>query len=103
MKDAKWEEIGVCGVDSGLIWLGDPCYCITPDASEHPAPTWPEFYAQLPEGADTHQFKYKHGHAGLGVVVRNWYGDGEYPVLVQRNADGHIVKAMIDFSPEEET
>jgi hypothetical protein len=36
----QWEQAGECGVDSGMIWIGDPCYCVTPDADEHPAASW---------------------------------------------------------------
>ena len=43
MKNKKWEEVGLIGVDAGLCWLGDPCYCVTPDADNHPTQTWIEF------------------------------------------------------------
>lgn len=26
----NWTQVGVIGVDSGLCWVGDPCYCVTP-------------------------------------------------------------------------
>lgn len=92
-----WEEVGVVGVDAGLIWLGDPCYCVTPDADEHPAKTWSEFCGMLPKQATaTQQFNYKMGHRGLGVCVSSGYGDGCYPVEVKRQ-NGRIKEVRIKF------
>jgi hypothetical protein len=91
----EWEHAGVIGVDAGLCWIGDPCYCVTPDCSEHPAKTWPEFCDQL--DGDTLQWNYKAGHEGLGVSVRTGYGDGTYPVFVRRNSEGLIAEVKVVF------
>jgi len=93
----RWEQVGVCAVDSGMIWIGDPAYCVTPDADSHPAATWMEFCDQV-EGMDgAKQFNFKLGQPGLGVCVYSGYGDGIYPVYVRRDANGRVKEARIVF------
>jgi hypothetical protein len=93
----QWEQAGVCGVDSGMIWIGDPSYCVTPDAEDHPAATWMEFCRQTDDMEAAKQFHFARGHAGLGVCVRSGYGDGLYPVYVRRDANGRVKEARIVF------
>lgn len=38
----------------------------------------------------------------IAAAICSGYGDGVFPVFVERNADGVIVKVIIDFDPEEE-
>jgi hypothetical protein len=95
----EWQEVGMIGVDAGLCWIGDPCYCVTPDCTEHPAETWSEFCNQLSDD-DFHapkQWNYKAGHTGLGVSVSTGYGDGTYPVFVRRNSEGRITEVKVVF------
>jgi len=98
----NWEQVGEIGVDAGLCWIGDPCYCVTPDATEHPAPTWSEFCDKLFKGEDsqTKQWNHKLGHTGLGVSIETGYGDGTYPVYVKRNYEGRITEAKVVFIGE---
>jgi len=97
-KTSPWEKVGVIGVDAGLCWVGDPCYCVTPDATDHPAPTWKQFCDMLGDDYPTaKQFNYEMGHEGLGVCVSTGYGDGLYPVYVKKNAEGRIVRVMVKF------
>lgn len=101
-----WEQVGVIGVDAGLCWIGDPCYCVTPDASEHPAKTWGEFCTALAakeeKSGDNRvaQWNTKRGQAGLGVTVDTG-GDGVYPVSVRRNKEGRIIEARVVFIEDE--
>jgi hypothetical protein len=95
MKNNRWELVGKIGVDAGLCWIGDPCYCVTPDVDEHPAKTWQEF-CNLLGGQDVKQFNYRAGHPGLGVCVRTG-GDGWFPVFVKRNAHGEIAEVNVKF------
>jgi len=100
-----WQEVGVIGVDAGLCWVGDPCYCVTPDADEHPAKTWSEFCDKLQDGREVESgvmpFSYKLGHAGLGVAVSTGYGDGVYPVFIRKNAEGRVMAVMVNFGGDE--
>lgn len=103
---SNWQEVGMIGVDAGLCWVGDPCYCVTPDANSHPAQTWSEFCDQLePFGEaynDVHQWNYKAGHAGLGVSVSTGWGDGTYPVFIRRDKEtGRVAEVRVVFIPEE--
>lgn len=94
---SKWEKVGIIGVDAGLCWIGDPCYCITPDCTDHPAETWSEFCDKISDGNYT-QFKYKLGHNGLGVCVQSGYGDGSYPVFIKRTDDGRVKEVKVVFA-----
>lgn len=101
MKLLGWELAGTFGVDSGLCFISDPCYCVTPDADCHPAKTWPEFCNKIdnPEmDKNGYQaFNYPLGHNGLGVCVSTGYGDGEYPVYVKKNEEGRVMRILIKF------
>jgi len=95
----NWERVGEIGVDAGLCWIGDPCYCVTPDANEHPTETWEDFCAQLEafQKNGVKQWHYRAGHPGLGVTVHTGDGDGCYPVYVRRASDGRIAEVKVVF------
>jgi hypothetical protein len=99
-----WEEVGRIGVDAGLCWVGDPCYCVTPDADEHPAKDWKEFCSILHAGGffkrGHQQFSYQKGHPGLGVTVRTGMGDGSYPVYIRRTENGEVAEVKVVFLQE---
>ena len=106
-----WEEVGVIGVDAGLCWIGDPCYCVTPDAGSHPADSWHAFCAKLETeekrlrqtgrtGQLAVQWHYPLGHPGLGVSVPTGWGDGVYPVLTRWSDEGRIAEVRVVFIDE---
>jgi hypothetical protein len=95
----KWQEIGKVGVDAGLMWVGDPCYCVTPDANSHPAQTWEEFCDILQE-KDFYDNNYLEMKSG--VVVSSGYGDGCYPVFVKKDKEGRVIGVMVLFDEPEE-
>lgn len=103
-QETPWEPAGVIGVDAGLCWIGDPCYCVTPDANEHPAQTWGEFCENLRDldRQGFQQFNYRRGQEGLGVAVSTGYGDGQYPVSIQRTSDGRVAGVCVDFVGEDD-
>lgn len=79
---ADWEDVGEVGVDSGLIWIGDPCYIGVPAPKGFFGGPQPMEYPE-------------------GVLTPAGYGDGSYRVYVQRK-DGRVMKIMVDFAQEEE-
>ena len=104
MNNTKSRElIGEIGVDAGLCWVGDPCYIL--HKGENPYKdigiNWGEFCGKITE-KDNHQFNYDHGHPGLGVVVHTGYGDGSYPVYIDRAEDGRIKSVTVEFISDEE-
>jgi len=99
MKTEEWEAAGKVGVDAGLLWIGDPCYFVNPDATEHPAKTWDAFCNRFDalEKNDVAAFPFRQGHKGLGVCIGGLGGDGYYPVEVRRNARGGIAEIRVKF------
>jgi len=83
-EDVSWEYAGRIGVDTGMVIVGDPRYFATPDADEHPAKDWKAFLRLLrrKQHRGIAQLHYRRGHAGLGVVVGGFGGDGVFPVYV---------------------
>ena len=98
----QWERVGRCGVDAGLIIIGDPCYFAVPDADHHPAKTWDEFCDRCvpAENEISKQLCFERGYDGLGVVISGFGGDGIYPVFVRRNEEGMVVEAKIAFEEQ---
>ncbi len=92
-------KIGQIGVDSGTIFVGDPCYTATNDAS-HRIKTWAEWCSK------TWAQESNYGHTqpagkGIGIQIPTLYGDGTYPVYAQIE-DGRIASITVDFDPSEE-
>jgi hypothetical protein len=102
-----WECVGIIGVDAGLCWVGDPCYVLKDRSEARPkdiGKDWHQFCARLSSRERGHaaQWNYDAGHAGLGVTVGTGHGDGSYPVMVRRNAEGRVMAVMVDFDPPDE-
>lgn len=97
-----WQHAGDIGVDAGLCWIGDPCYCVTPDSNNHPAETWSAFCDKIRDMTHAQQFNYKLGHPGLGVCVSTGWGDGHYPVYIRLNDEGRVAEARVVFIDESE-
>lgn len=103
------EKIGSFGVDSGQIIIGDPCYL---DGWKNEQEEGGEFSASLSapypysyNGASSATCSKKMGGElgrGSAVAVTSGYGDGYYPVYVERDYSGRIVKVIIDFVGEVE-
>ena len=103
MKTPKLELIGHVGVDAGLIYVGDPCYELGSDTDGKFVGTWSDFCDLLNDknkGMKDGVFKipFPLGHEGQAVVVSSGYGDGNYPVYVERK-DGRIARVIVDFMP----
>jgi len=121
----KWEKAGIAGVDAGMIWIGDPCYFIPdnklnkrvaelgikvskqPKKPPKPLDEYGDFCdVVLDPKRDNKlgflQFNYEAGHAGLGVLVDGFGGDGVFDVFIKRGADGLVSAAKIVFSEDDE-
>ena len=89
--------IGKVGVDSGTIWIGDPCYILSDERPKALGKDWSELghktfkdgKCQLPIS-----FNFDMGHEGLGVMSSTKHGDGVYPVYMVGDNEG----MYIDFT-----
>ena len=100
---AKWEQVAEIGVDAGLVWVGDPCYTMTPDTPHAVAPNWDEFVPQVFQRMSNRvaRFTKEDDWGDIGVVVESGIGDGVYPVLVRRDErSGRIAEVRVVFLPE---
>lgn len=93
-----WEYAGKFDVDSGTVWIGDPCYVLPLDKNPV-GREWMEFVRLMcPEPlADGSRPPYKDiivTDDGLGISTG--YGDGAYPVYV-RMVDHRPMQIFIDF------
>ena len=81
--------------DSGMLFIGDPCYTLNP-SSPHRLKSWEDFGLLLDaSGYREHQSSSPFGE-GIGVAVRSGHGDGCYTLTVERS--GYLVKKVtIDF------
>ena len=83
--------IGHVSVDSGTIWVGDPCYILYGEKPKSIGKNWFELCDitnKLPIS-----FNHDLGHEGLGVMSRTMCGDGFYPVYMIGENEG----LYIDF------
>ena len=81
-------KIGECGVDAGMLMVGDPCYFVGKDATIHKrCNDWSQACKDVfcKEGLkrDTPMNVY-----GLGVAIATTYGDGCYPVYLDTTKKG---------------
>src|SRR4051794_31571786 len=78
-----WDQIGAIGVDAGVVWLGDPCYTMTPDTPFAIASTWDDFVLRLFERKRNRVARWTRPEGwDVGVAVESGDGDGVYPVYV---------------------
>lgn len=90
----KYEEVGTVAVDSGMLWIGDPCYV------KDKLGNWKSVYTKVEKEQyrGVTKFQHENGHEGLGVCVGGFGGDGEYSVEVVRSVTGLIIEVRIVFS-----
>ena len=95
------EYIGKVGVDSGTMYLGDPCY-ISNDKRLHSDEGWQDFCKEVLTASG----KFDLGHTQIGkgtaVVTETGYGDGVYPVYITRGDEGRVKSLTVVFLDEEE-
>ena len=84
MKSKKrWVKVGEIGVDSGLVWIGDPCYVLHKGDNGYKdlGTSWGDFCDKVYDGKDPVMKSF----GTLGACVASGLGDGVYAVkaLVQ--------------------
>lgn len=96
------EKIGTIFVDAGIVMIGDPCYTL-PDSASHRDDTtkdWDKFCDKLHDNPNGVSFPFSTKETG--IVVESGYGDGEYPVFVERDRHGRIAALMVRFFDDSE-
>lgn len=98
------EKIGEVWVDTGLIWVGDPCYVLG-DYTSSRVKHWSDFCNLLFNNEDYEDNNYSTPLGeGIGMAVQTLYGDGLYPVYAEYNENGFggngISRIIIDFDPQ---
>jgi len=81
-------------VDAGCIWIGDPCY-IMGDAATNRVHDWSEFCDKMDDQFGQDGISKPLGD-GVGCLVSSGYGDGSYPVKIEKK-DGMVRKVTITF------
>ena len=93
-------KIGSIYVDSGTVWVGDPCYVLGQDAS-HGVNEVGDLFAKIQDSEHDQD-----GHSaplgkGIGIASTTGWGDGEYPVYA-RKVGNRIAELRIVFITDEE-
>lgn len=106
-KRGKWEHVGVVSVDSGRIWIGDPCYVLDPDPTHRPRAIGAddagfEAFMESLGNNEAKAFNHDVGREGLGVCIPSSLGDGVFPVQIHRNADGDVTTVVITLIRDED-
>lgn len=104
MSDAvKVVNAGVCGVDTGTIWIGDPSYILHRTGKERRThlkevgKDWEDFCSMIKDDQPATQFDFANGNEGLGVLLQQFGGDGTYVVEVFLDKNGLVTEARIKF------
>ncbi len=92
----QWEHVGYVGVDSGMIWVGDPCYIMPDSSAINPGADWNEFCNKINDAVPTQNWD------EIGISIHQFGGDGSYPVFIRRGKDGLVSDVRISFSQEDE-
>ena len=101
----QWVKAGAVSVDTGTLWLGDPCYVLPADKVDAPGRDWEKFvegqYEEGPNGEPAPMHDKGHMELPDGVLVSTGVGDGRYDVFVQRTRDGEIAAVKVVFIDED--
>ena len=95
----RWQQIGICGIDAGMLLIHDPCYTLPKDKPEF---TYDDCCkcGSKPGGIDAMQLNYLRGHAGAGVVVHSPHGDGTVVVWAKLDAKNRVRAVFLSFDGE---
>ena len=114
-EEYNTKTIGYCGVDSGQLFIADPCYI---KYAKHGNGEWNMKWIDTDEGRSVKTLpdptlengeknfyskvceanKKGYAEVELGVVMGTTYGDGEYAVQGIFDEDGEIQGIFMDFT-----
>ena len=86
MRDKVQLHHYLVGVDSGMLWIGDPAYLNRPDVQA--------FREKLMTG-QRNPNPCVSCHNDQGIAFLSGYGDGLYDVTLEIREDGRVCRAVI--------
>lgn len=86
--------VGHVGVDSGLIFITDPCYIKNHKQLYNPE-KWQQFCDERYAGRESNRLQPR--EMCSGIVTNTKHGDGSYPVYATFDEDGSITKIEVVF------
>lgn len=95
------KQIGQVSVDSGSIWVGDPCYVLGEDSSSGPE-DWAAYCTildNLGHWSSDNSYIEPFGH-GVGMYIQTTWGDGTYPVIGKFDKAGRLTSVTVNFDGE---
>lgn len=94
-------RMGYVGVDSGNIWIGDPCYIMGENPPEVTR-NWDHFVERMfdPRTRTTDDSFSQPVGDKLGMAIPSGLGDGIYPVYATFDEDGAVATVTVDFAGE---
>lgn len=84
------------GVDSGTVWIGDPCYLRGKINTQRNWEWAVDKRHRGPDGQHDPNPQVTEFHNGLWIGTL--YGDGEYEVTIERNEHGQPIRFTVDFT-----
>lgn len=82
--------LGHVSVDSGTLWIGDPCYVIGENSLQNRLKDWTD--KLIENKYEPTEFE------GLGIAVSTLSGDGIYPVYGNYNKEGELLSVTFKLS-----
>ena len=115
LKNSNRHLVGYCGVDSGLIFIGDPCYFKDCEAFVNPDKwtTNTQLFGKDSNGrhisvvpkqfiSDKMGVNKDYDGYPMGVITPTNYGDGNYPVYITKDSEGNPLTMTIEFVEDSE-
>lgn len=98
----KRVQIGKVVIDSGVIWIGDPCYIIGDSFPQNIlGSNWNElcnkYLAKCEQNTGEIDGLRTANFDGIGIASGTGYGDGIYPVYAVIDSYGTIHSITIEF------
>lgn len=111
----RWEIIGECGMDAGMLVITDPCYTLPQleraieRGKGQPGTdaefTYKDCCGPYPGDADykgdAKQINFLRGHAGAGVRVNSPHGDGSVTIYAKLDAKNRVRSVFFSFDGEQ--